>query len=111
MKQKPLLPSLKEKKRYLVFEVLSETTPSRIDIQKAIAIGIKDFIGMLGMAKAGILFLETEKPTHGIIRVTTKYVDAVKAAFCLLRNINKSPVIVRSVGLSGTLQKARLKFL
>lgn len=110
-KQKPLLPSLKEKKRYLVYEVLSQKKHTHEDITTTIKTTIQWLIGTLGMAKAGIIFLDANTENKGIIRVTTKYVDHVKAAFCAVRNINKSEAIVRSVGLSGTLHKARLKFL
>lgn len=110
-KNKPLLPSLKEKKRYLVYETVSARPLPHQDIMTAITTTLHTFLGTLTMAKAGIQHLSTTTQNTGIIRVSAKYADHVRAALCTVRNINKTEAMVRSVGLSGTLHKARLKFL
>ncbi len=110
-KQKPLLPTLKEKRRYLVYETISAHPPSKEDITRTIQQTIQWLIGSLGIAKAGIIYLDADHPAKGIIRVSTPYTDHVRAALCYIRNINKTEAIVRSVGLSGTLTKARHKFV
>ena len=60
-KLKPVLPSLREKKRYLVFEVISK---EKIKDFKPVSDAVKDasyhFLGVFGMAKAGIMLLENK---------------------------------------------------
>ena len=107
----PLLSSLKEKRRYLVFEILTESKLTFQEVQEAILKEATTFLGMLGVAKAGITFLEDWKHNKGIIRVANKYLDHLQSVFVFIREINKKDVIITSVGISGTLHKARNKFV
>ena len=96
-----MLSTLREKKHYLV---LSSEDSGEEAIKKAIL----DFIGTLGYAKAGIFFVEQDKANgmaYFIIGVETKYVDQAKAAIALMKPK------VRCVGVSGTIKKAKEKFL
>lgn len=99
-----MLPTLREKRHYLV--LMSETMQ---DMEEKINRAILDFIGVLGYAKAGVFFVEQEKVNvkqiYFILSVVTKYVDAVKAAIALMRPK------VHCIGVSGTIKKAREKFL
>lgn len=110
IKQKALLPSLREKKRYLVFEVISEVNLSFKDMKDAIFSGFKELFGLEGLAKAGLEFVEYNQ-NKGMIRTSTKGLDMLKASFCFVRKINKQDVVLRSLGVSGMLKKARIKFM
>ncbi len=69
---KPLKPSLREKKRYLLVR-------GRIgDIEKAILEGI----GVLGMSKTGLNWIKSDKKS-AIISVNRNAVDSVRACFTL----------------------------
>ena len=60
-KLKPVLPSLREKKRYLVFEVISKGKISNADeVSDAIWRSSLQFIGQLGAAKAGLMVLNNK---------------------------------------------------
>ncbi len=110
---KPLLPSLREKKRYLAYEVISRHKFDAVHVSKAILDASKDFLGNLGMAKAGILMLNdqwSQDVQKGIIRVNNKHVDNLKASFVFVKNINGKDAIVRSIGASGILRKAQQKY-
>lgn len=109
-KPKALLPSLREKKRYLVFETISEEKFSFKDLKNAIVSGFRELFGLEGLAKAGLDFVEYEE-NKGIIRVNNKALDHLRASFCFVRKINKGDVVVRSLGVSGMLKKARSKFI
>ena len=111
LKLKPLLPSLKEKKHYLVFEVISEKKLNFNDIKDAINNGILIFLGQLDTAKAGVQFLPEEKNNCGMIRANPKYINKIKAALTLIEKIKNNKVIVKSKGVSGTINKAKRKFL
>ncbi|MFH0874883.1 MAG: Rpp14/Pop5 family protein [archaeon] len=111
MKTKPLMPSLKEKKRYLVYEVLSDSDLSQYDIFTAIKESIDKTLGMINCAKAGCMILAetfTPKTKRGIIKVNVKHTDELRLALSLIKEINKKEVIVRSVACSGIIKKAKV---
>lgn len=114
-KLKPILPSLREKKRYLVFEVLSKDRIKDISkVSNAIMHYSLQFMGQLGVAKAGIIPLQNKwnpELQKGIIKVGHKHVDALKAALMLATKIDDKEVIFRSIGVSGILNKAEGKFM
>ena len=113
-KIKPLLPSLREKKRYLAYEVISKNKfNDAISVNKAIYDAANGFLGTLGMAKAGILAIDdkwNDKTQRGIIRVNNKHVNELKASLIFVKNIQGNEAIVKSVGASGILKKAQKKY-
>jgi len=110
-KQKPLLPSLREKKRYVVFEVRSDKKISLKKVKDSINKESENFLGKLTLAKAGVVYLNDWKDQKGGLKINNKYVDHIKAVFTQLKTIGKEKVIVRSVGVSGILNKARSKYI
>ena len=111
MKLKSLLPSLKEKKRYLVFEVISKNKISQNQAISSIMQKTRDFIGELGMAKANLSILEHWRNNKGIIKASNKYTDEIKASLTLINKIDNSDVIVRCLGVSGILNKAVSRYM
>lgn len=107
---KPLLPSLKEKKRYIVFEVISDVSLPEQDIYHVIGENMHTYVGDLGMAQAGLQFIP-EKWNHrtqrGIARVSHTSADALKASFVFINSIKNNKVTVHSVGTSGILAKTQ----
>lgn len=104
------MPSLREKKRYLVYEVISDVSFNYKDVKDIIISSFKDLFGVDGLAKSGLDFVEY-KEKKGIIRVSTKGLDMLKASFCFVRKINKDDLVLRSLGVSGMLKEARNKFI
>ena len=112
MKIKPILPSLREKKRYLAFEIISQAPVSFTSANNAIYDNCFSYIGELGMSRAGVLILNDKyKNNKGIIRVNHKNVDNLKSSLMIIKDINKQDVIVRTLGVSGILKKANEKFI
>ncbi len=107
---KSLLPSLKEKKRYLTFKVISDKKFNFKDIEKTISLNNIEFNGVLNSSKTNINFIQDcfnfENQT-GIIKVNNKYIDNTKASLTLIKYINSSSVIIRSLYVSGILNKAK----
>ncbi len=89
---KPLKPSAREKKRYLL--VKGENLKS--NIEKAIL----EFIGILGMSKVGLSWIKSGK-SSAIISVNREMVDSVRASLCVW----PEKMIVEKV--SGTLKGLR----
>jgi len=100
---KPLIPSLREKKRYLVYEMLSNEKLTKNKAIKIIKKSILKYLGELGQAKAGIMYLDY-KNNKGILRVNNKEVNNVKAALSLTNNM-----IIKTIYTTGLLNKARKK--
>lgn len=111
-KLKPLRPSLKEKKRYVVFETISESNINTDVLIKAINEQCLAFMGILHFGKAGILFLKNQfHENKGIIRINHRYVDFLKASLVMITEINKNKVNIHVKGVSGILKKAKEKFM
>jgi ribonuclease P/MRP protein subunit POP5 len=111
-KLKPLRPSLKEKKRYVVFEITSEDVIALDDLIKAINNQCLAFMGILQFGKAGILILKNQfQNNKGMIRVCHKYVDYLKMSLLMITEINNKKVNITIKGVSGILKKARDNFM
>lgn len=105
-KVKPLLPSLREKKRYVVYEVTSKRPVLMQDVAKKIAETYQRYFGIYGSAQAGIMALESSGQ-RGILRISNKHVDRLKAIFPLIHKIEHQEILIQSVGVSGILKKAK----
>ena len=89
---KSLKPSSREKKRYL----LVKGKNLKENIEKSIL----DFIGVLGMAKAGLYWVEHKK-SSAIIAVNRESLNNIRASFAVW----PEKIFVEKV--SGTLRKLR----
>lgn len=65
---------------------------------------IKNFLGELTMARAGVMIL-INRDQKGIIRVNHKYVDEVKMALALINNYNGNEIKIETVRVSGVINK------
>jgi len=107
---KPLYPTLKEKKRYILIKLISDYNFRFPAIEKDFSEKLKDFLGELEMSKAGIIiFKETWEPKSKtfILRVGIKQVDKVKGAITLIKSIKNKPVMFSSLKTSGKLNKLK----
>lgn len=103
-KKLQLKPTLRERRHYLVFS--SENINER-ENREAISNSILNYIGLLGFAKAGLLFIEfklneNKKNSYLMASVNTKYVDVVKNSILIFPDFK-----ISCVGVSGTINKAR----
>ena len=107
---KRLISSLKEKKRYIAFEIDSESGLNKSDVIKAVDDSCRGFIGEYGYGKAGVMVVnDTVNGEKGVVRVDSKYVDMVKISLGMIREINKTKVAFRNVKTSGALGKVKQK--
>jgi|SRR3989344_610924 len=100
---KTILPTLKERNRYLVYEI-KNSSHNFNEIKNEIKKAMLQFLGEFEYAKANILILDDFKENKGIIKANNKYIDKVKVALMLIRNFT-----VETKYVSGTLKKARFK--
>lgn len=104
-----LLPSLRQKKRYVVIEIISAKKFSFPEIKEEVDKILLLFWGQLGLSRAAPILLKekfNQQTQHFIIKVNHKYVDELKTALTLSKKIKNIPIILRSVITSGTLKKA-----
>lgn len=109
MKEKPLLPSLREKKRYLVYEILSNADFDAKEVSTSIKKNMLELFGLMGVADAGLMFMDNKfnaKTQRGFVRVTAKSLDPLRASFTFIHDIKGRKAIVRSVIASGMIAKA-----
>ncbi len=93
---KRLLPSLREKKRYIVFEGGS---------LKNIDEALNKFLGILGMSKVNPVVMKDKiKDKKGIIRINHAYKDEVIVALSLVKGL-------KIIGVSGILKKTEEKYM
>ena len=109
-KLRRLMPSLREKKRYLVFKIISEAKIRDIfTLSNEINSAFVELFGNLGSSKAGLIFINNkfnEEKQSGIVRVNNKYVDNLKASLTMIKTINNQDIMLKSIGMSGILKKA-----
>ena len=101
-----MLPSLKEKKRYIVFEIKGEHKIDFNDVKKEIDTKMLKFLGELGYGKAGLMIVEGNG-NKGIIKVNNKHVDEARTALALVKDLNDEKVVIQTLGVSGILKKAK----
>lgn len=91
---KALIPSHREKKRYLLIE--------GTNLKKNIEAAIKEFVGLLGLSEASPRWIEI-KSNKGILSINRKSLEKVRAALLVTKSKAK---IVR---VSGTLKALKSK--
>ncbi len=82
---KPLIPSHKENKRYLLL--------SGKDLRKNVNLAIKDFIGILGLSESTPSWIKKD-----ILSINRKSLDKVRASFAVW------PETIKILKVSGTLK-------
>lgn len=101
-KLKRLKPSMREKKRYVVIALKSSMT--RKEAYKLVDSALLEGLGTLGYAKASITFIQFDSVKgKAIIRTNPKQLANVKSALILAG--------LACIGVSGTIKRAREKFL
>lgn len=108
-KIKPLIPTLREKKRYISFEMISRQNFDFSSVKKAIFDEYKKIFGEKGFSDAGLMMLQNkyfEDKKSGIIRVTHKKTESLRLVLASIQKINAHDVIIKSITTSGMLNKA-----
>jgi RNase P/RNase MRP subunit POP5 len=110
-KVKPILPSQKEKKRYLVYEVITKKKLDK-DPSKQIVAKAKRILGLFDSSEAGIQPVTYDKKKQrGVVRVNYKYVNKLKTSLMLMNSTERTTFILKTIGVSGILRKAYHKYI
>ncbi|MBI1972724.1 hypothetical protein HYS50_01835 [Candidatus Woesearchaeota archaeon] len=100
------MPSLREKKRYLHYEVITEANRTAEEVKEAVQQAIHQFLGDYGVAQAGISLIENTNK-EGIIKVNTPYVNHVKTALALIKTMKNNPTRIATTKVSGMINKVK----
>jgi len=108
---KPLLPSLREKNRYIIGEIIAERQSEGQLPAKSVENSIKKeysrLFGELDASYSSMKFIPSNKNNMIIIKVKHTFVDKIRTVFCALHNVNNVPCTIMSKYVSGVLKKAK----
>ncbi len=109
---KILSPTLREKDRYISFQVISEELINYSDLESAIWNQLLDFYGEYGVSKTSMWLVKNlwnEKNQVGVIRCNNRSVSQVIAGLGLISRLGDIRVILKILKVSGTLKGLKLK--
>lgn len=114
MSLKTLPSSIRKKERYIIFKIEAEEQYSLGEVVDAVWQELLSFLGERTVAAAnpwvmGDLFSTNNQ--IGGIRVHKDHVEDVRTSLALIDQIDRSKVCIHVLGVSGTIQSARDKYL
>jgi ribonuclease P/MRP protein subunit POP5 len=107
---KILLPTLREKDRYIAFQIISEEAITYADLEAAVWNTMLDFFGEYGTSWTSVWLIKNlydEQKQFGVIRCNNKSVAAMLAALGLVSRLGDIRVIVKVLKISGTIKGLR----
>lgn len=110
---KPLPPSLRGRRRYIAYQVLSESKFIFQDLINSMWHSLLNLLGELGASEADIWIARDtydEKKQIGIIRCSHENVEKVRFALALIERIGDIRVFVKVLGISGSIKATKMKF-
>ena len=105
-------PTMKETWRYIVFDLISKTSVKEQDVVRAITGSIPRMFGEFGASKTNVWLIEYDAKTKkGIVRCSHKAVQTVVASVTTITKIGDVEAAFVVKGVSGTIKKAKVKFI
>ena len=108
-----LPPSLRGRRRYIVFEVISERGIDKKALLKEILDSIYSLYGDVGASESKLWLIGYDKRKdtdigtgRGILRCAHDKVEEVRAALACIHSVNEAMVGIRVIGISGTIKGA-----
>jgi len=113
-KLKILPPTLREKKRYISFQIISEKgeTFTYSDLEAAIWNTMLDFLGEYGVSKTSVWLMKdcwNPRKQIGIIRCNHKSVQPVVATLGLIDRLGDNRITFKILNISGTIKSIKKK--
>ena len=112
-KPKPLPSSLRDKKRYIVFSILSKATINPDAMAEKIYEAGMELLGEAGMAKSRMWVMKNMfSPARkiGMIRCLPGYVEECRLVLSSVSHIEEAECILKVEGVTGTIRTAKLKY-
>jgi ribonuclease P/MRP protein subunit POP5 len=104
-------PSLRERRRYLLFEVLCEREIDKRDLLKEIWDSIYSLYGDVGASEIKVRLIEYQNGEErmngvGILRCAHDKVEEARASLACIHSVNGARVGIRVIKISGTIKGA-----
>jgi ribonuclease P/MRP protein subunit POP5 len=109
---KVISPTLKERKRYILFKIHSDKKIDKEIALRQCTEACLRFLGEYGCAEAGVQMLpETwdKEAQTGIIKTSHKWVDQTKSAIMLIKEIDGQKTTVSTLLTSGSINNLKGK--
>ena len=110
-KLKILLPTLREKTRYIKFQIISEEPVNYSDLESGVWGTLLDFFGELGISETNAWLVKNlydERNQIGVIRCDNKSVTKVISGLGLISRLGDTRVIFKILKVSGTIRALKL---
>ncbi|MAF34451.1 ribonuclease P protein component 2 [Candidatus Woesearchaeota archaeon] len=104
---KPLLPTLRSKRRYVAFEVLGRPAQQK-QVWQAIQQSVLEQEGVQGLARQELSMPAwNQKSQKGILRVSHKHVTNLIADTSFVTSINNQPSTINTIRTSGMIKNMK----
>ncbi len=111
-KPKILPPTLRMRKRYIAFEIISNESIEYQDFSNALMKVMLDLFGEKGTAEAHVWVIKNlYNDRRGVVRCRHDMVERVRIALSFIRIIGDVPVIIKVLGVTGTIKTCKVKYL
>ncbi len=104
------LPTLRDKKRYLAFEVTSEQTVNRQRLVNEILDSAASLFGDKGISEINPRLMSYDG-RFGIIRCAREKTQETRTALACINNVRRIRISILVLGISGTIKGATEKFI
>ncbi len=104
------LPTLRDKKRYIAFEIASGQTINRQQLFNEILTSFGSLFGDVGCSETALQLLSFDGK-YGIIRCAREKTRETRAALACINSIRGFRVSILVMGISGTIKGATEKFI
>lgn len=105
---KTLKPTMRERNRYVTFELTCGRKCSRDEMVKAVWNTLLRILGESGTAGLSLWFMDwNEGRQRGILKARHTSMRDMRLGLAMLNKIDESKAAVRVLGVCGTLRKAR----
>jgi ribonuclease P/MRP protein subunit POP5 len=112
MRLKILLPTQREKHRYIAFQVISEEPITYEDLETAILNTFLDFYGEYGFSELSLWIIKNlydpEKQV-GVVKCNNKSVQKVLAGLGLVSRLGETRITIKILKVSGTIKGLSLR--
>ncbi len=105
-------PTLKENKRYLLYEVESEdiNNINHKKIYNLIKETFQHYFGFIELEKAGLMpVANISQGKYGVLRIERSYADKLRTCFVFIKKTGDKKISIKSLLLSGVLNKIKEK--
>ncbi|MDI6888350.1 MAG: Rpp14/Pop5 family protein [Methanocellales archaeon] len=107
---KRLPPSLRKRRRYLAFEVMSTGEIGRDDFINELRAASQSLLGDVGVSQCDLWLIDFDG-TRGILRCARDKTTLARAVLATINKVGMVSVGVRALGISGTIKGVTEKFI